>query len=55
MPDPQMFDRLKELVIAFDAEELKKATQDALAEGILPQDIISKGLAKGDGRGWRKV
>jgi|TARA_B100000315_G_scaffold255455_1_gene298869 5-methyltetrahydrofolate--homocysteine methyltransferase len=47
MPDLKLFDRLKELVVTLDANELTKAVQDAFAGGILPQDIISKGLAKG--------
>lgn len=47
MPGPQIFDRLKELVVALDADALKKAVQEALAGGALPQEIISQGLAKG--------
>jgi 5-methyltetrahydrofolate--homocysteine methyltransferase len=47
MSESQVFNRLKKLVISLDKEGVEKATQDALAQGFSPQDIISKGLSKG--------
>lgn len=47
MSSAQTFSQLKELIIRLDIEGVKQATQDALAQGLSPQDIISQGLAKG--------
>lgn len=47
MSDAQVFDELKESIISLDGKRVSKATQDALDQGFLPQEIISRGLAKG--------
>ena len=47
MSDAQMFNEIKESIISLDEQRAKKLTQEALAGGISPQDIISKGLMEG--------
>ena len=47
MPFTQIFNRLKDLVVSLNEAEVAKVTRDALEDGVLPQDIISEGLAKG--------
>jgi 5-methyltetrahydrofolate--homocysteine methyltransferase len=60
MPKEQIFKKLKESVISLDRERVKKATKDALNQGLSPQDIISRGLVEGmkvigDGFGRREL
>ena len=60
MSDVPIFNQLKESVISLDKERVKKATQVALAQGLPPRDIISKGLVEGlkvigDGFGRREL
>lgn len=60
MPDKQMFKELEESVISLDSERVTKVTQDALSQGLSPQEIISKGLVEGmkvigDGFGRREL
>jgi 5-methyltetrahydrofolate--homocysteine methyltransferase len=47
MADQAVFDRLRDLVVELKADETRAATEEALARGISPQDIISLGLSKG--------
>lgn len=47
MPDEQVFNQIKELVVKLDEKGVMKAAQDALAQGFSPKDIISKGLVQG--------
>lgn len=60
MPDKKMFKELEESVISLDRERVTKVTQDALSQGLSPQEIISKGLVEGmkvigDGFGRREL
>lgn len=43
----RMFERLAELIFSRDREGVRSATEEALAAGASPQDIVSKGLAPG--------
>lgn len=47
MASSEIFSRLERSITSLDLEQVKKETQDALAAGITPQDIIALGLAKG--------
>jgi len=47
MQDQKIFKELKESIISLEMERVKKATQDAINQGLPARDIISKGLVKG--------
>jgi 5-methyltetrahydrofolate--homocysteine methyltransferase len=47
MADGELLDRLQQLVLKLDQAGVEETTREALAAGLLPQDIISKGLAAG--------
>ncbi len=47
MDEAQILERLRESVVNLDIEEVKKACQDALAQGIPPIRAITEGMAKG--------
>jgi 5-methyltetrahydrofolate--homocysteine methyltransferase len=47
MADGELLDRLQHLVLKLDQAGVEETTREALAAGLLPQDIISKGLAAG--------
>lgn len=44
---PDIFSELRESVIDLDEGRVKKATEEAIAQRISPQDIIAKGLMEG--------
>ncbi|MEM2135482.1 MAG: corrinoid protein [Candidatus Jordarchaeaceae archaeon] len=47
MDEAEILERLKESVVNLDVEGVKKACQDALAQGIPPIKAITEGMAKG--------
>ena len=47
MANGELLDRLQQLVLKLDQAGVEETTREALAAGLLPQDIISKGLAAG--------
>jgi 5-methyltetrahydrofolate--homocysteine methyltransferase len=47
MADGELLDRLQRLVLELDQAGVEETTREALAAGLSPQDIISKGLAAG--------
>ncbi|MBS7279553.1 MAG: corrinoid protein [Candidatus Freyarchaeota archaeon] len=47
MNEAEILERLKESVVNLDIEGVKKACQDALAQGIPPIRAITEGMAKG--------
>lgn len=47
MDEAEILERLKESVVNLDIEGVKKACQDALAQGIPPIRAITEGMAKG--------
>lgn len=47
MSGQQIFKELKESIINLDRDTVTKITQDALNQGLSPQEIISKGLVEG--------
>ncbi|MEM2959438.1 MAG: corrinoid protein [Candidatus Jordarchaeaceae archaeon] len=47
MDEAEILERLKESVVNLDIEGVKKACQDALAQGIPPIKAITEGMAKG--------
>jgi 5-methyltetrahydrofolate--homocysteine methyltransferase len=47
MADGELLDRLQQLVLKLDQAGVEETTREALAAGLSPQDIISKGLAAG--------
>ena len=47
MADGELLDLLQQLVLKLDQAGVEETTREALAAGLLPQDIISKGLAAG--------
>ena len=47
MTEGELLDHLKQLVLKLDQAGVEEATREALAAGVSPQDIISKGLAAG--------
>ena len=57
MANEELFDRLQQLVLKLDQAGVEATTREALATGLSPQDIISKGLAPGMelvGQGYEK-
>jgi len=57
MAEAELFDRLQQLILKLDQEGVEETTRQALAAGLSPQDIISKGLAPGMervGRGYEE-
>jgi 5-methyltetrahydrofolate--homocysteine methyltransferase len=52
-----LLERLEQLVLKLDQEGVEETTREALAAGASPQDIVSKGLARGMeriGRGYEE-
>jgi 5-methyltetrahydrofolate--homocysteine methyltransferase len=52
-----LLERLEQLVLKLDQKGLEEMTREALAEGVSPQDIVSRGLAPGMeriGRGYEE-
>ena len=47
MANGELLDRLQQLVLKLDQAGVEGTTREALAAGLSPQDIISKGLAPG--------
>ena len=47
MANGELLDRLQQLVLNLDQAGVEETTREALAAGLSPQDIISKGLAAG--------
>ena len=47
MANGELLDRLQQLVLKLDQAGVEETTREALAAGLSPQDIISKGLAAG--------
>lgn len=47
MSEKEIFERLKQSVIAMDADDAKAAANEAMAQNMDPIDCIEKGLAKG--------
>ena len=47
MANGELLERLQQLVLKLDQTGVEETTREALAAGLLPQDIISKGLAAG--------
>ena len=47
MPGKAMFERLYNAIIAGDRSALEQGIDDALKEGIMPSDIIEKGMSPG--------
>lgn len=47
MANGELLDRLQQLVLKLDQAGVEATTREALAAGLSPQDIISKGLAAG--------
>ena len=47
MAEGELLDRLQQLVLKLDQAGVVETTREALAAGLSPQDIISKGLAAG--------
>jgi 5-methyltetrahydrofolate--homocysteine methyltransferase len=47
MADGELLDRLQQLVLKLDQAGVEETTREALAAGLSPRDIISKGLAAG--------
>lgn len=47
MAQDEIFERLRQLIIGYDAENIKKEAERALAVGINPVDAIKLGLQKG--------
>jgi methanogenic corrinoid protein MtbC1 len=47
MADSRLFERLEESLLRLDREGVADATRDALDEGAVPEEIISKGIARG--------
>ncbi len=57
MANGELLDRLQQLVLKLDQAGVEATTREALAAGLSPQDIISKGLAPGMelvGRGYEE-
>jgi 5-methyltetrahydrofolate--homocysteine methyltransferase len=57
MANGEILDRLQQLVLKLDQAGVEETTREALAAGLSPQDIISKGLAAGMelvGRGYEE-
>jgi len=57
MAEVELFDRLQQLVLKLDQGGVEETVREALAAGLSPQDIISKGLAPGMelvGRGYEE-
>jgi methanogenic corrinoid protein MtbC1 len=47
MADGELLDRLQQLVVSLDQAGVEETTREAIAAGLSPQDIVSKGLAAG--------
>ena len=47
MPGKAMFERLYNAIIAGDRSALEQGIDDALKEGVLPSDVIEKGMSPG--------
>lgn len=43
----EIFEKLRDCIVVFDIEGVKKATEEAIHMGISPTDVIMKGLSKG--------